>query len=88
MKKVRDSLVAVVPACCIALVFTFAPVDSSYTGGIIGAEPLCAQEDPADAWEAIGAVAEWICGGDPTYCEMGCDPTTGDVSWFYCFCIQ
>ncbi len=88
----KGRIAAVLPACCIAFVFTFAPVESTYTGGIIGAEPLCAQEDPADAceaaWEAIGAFGKWICDGGPTYCEVGCDSRTGQVNWWYCFSIQ
>lgn len=44
MSFIKNVIPSLLPACCIALVFTVAPIDSTYTAGVIGAEPVCAQD--------------------------------------------
>ena len=91
--KPNSVFASLLPACCIALVFTFAPVESTHTVGLIGAEPLCAQESPADrcsqAWEDIVNAHDRHCpAGTQAHCEVVCDAETGDLGRSYCICAQ
>ncbi|MDE0578294.1 MAG: hypothetical protein OXI29_00350 [bacterium] len=69
---------------------TLAPVDSTYTGGIFGAEPLCAQEDPIErcngGWEERVRDAVEFCEGE-AFCDVGCNAKGKVVSW-ECCCLE
>ncbi len=63
MKFFESILPSLLPACCIALVFTVTPIDSTYTAGVIGATPVCAQVAPGverciEAHEDITAIVD------------------------------
>ena len=93
MLKAKSLFASLLPACCIALVFTVAPVDSTYTGGIIGAGPLCAQEDPValctEAWEDIVSTHSKYCPkGTTAHCQVACDRQTGELGHSSCICAQ
>jgi len=93
LRNLKNGLAALLPACCIALVFTFTPVDSTYTFGIIGADPVCAQEDDAadrceDWWEFISAAHDLACPpGTSANCQVACD-LDGNVVESRCMCFR
>lgn len=93
MRNLKNGLAALLPACCIALVFTLTPVDSTYTFGIIGADPVCAQEDDAAArceaaWGWITAVHDLFCpAGTSANCQVACN-LDGDVVESSCMCFR
>ncbi len=93
VRNLKNGLAALLPACCIALVFTLTPVDSTYTFGIIGADPVCAQEDDpvarcSDAWEFITAMHDLVCpAGTSANCQVACN-SDGDVVQSSCMCFQ
>lgn len=71
---------------------TLAPIDSNYTGGIFGAQPLCAQESPTeaclDAWEDLVLAADRHCAeGLVAFCQVACDPETGALLQSLCACV-
>ena len=93
MTNPNSGLAALLPACCIALVFTLAPVDRTSTFGIIGADPVCAQEDDTaascmDAWEIITAIHDLFClAGTSANCQVACN-SDGDVVESSCMCFR
>lgn len=92
MQFFKNSFAAIFPACCIALVFTVAPIDSTYTAGMIGAKPVCAQDSGVDscleAWETITAVVDLFCpAGTRAHCDISCG-LDGDVGQVNCICVQ
>ncbi len=93
MRNLNGVLATLLPASCIALVFTLAPVDSRYTAGIIGAEPLCAQDQGAinrciEAWR--DQVESWdrhCPPGTRAHCEVSCG-LDGSGGQSHCICAQ
>lgn len=93
MRLLRNVISSLLPACCIALVFTVTPIDSTYTAGVIGAEPVCAQ-DPGgvercmEAHEIITGVLDLFCPpGTRAHCEIACN-LDGEVGQVNCICAQ
>ena len=74
------------------MVFTLAPVDSKYTAGLIGAEPVCAQSGIFDClrhWQNITEAVQEGCPPDTdAHCQMTCDLDTGDIGYVSCICAQ
>lgn len=94
MRCLKNSLHTVLPALCIALVFTLAPVDNRYTAGIIGAEPVCAQDPGAIlncvmAWrDMVDTMQRWCPAGTTAHCDVSCDFDTGEIGYASCICVQ
>lgn len=94
-RTIRDAMAVVLTPCFIGLVLTLAPIDSRFTGGLIGADVACAQSssDPTtrcvEWWERMVKEAAEECGG-PAHCQTACDPSTGDPSGVLssCICLQ
>ena len=104
MRNLTSGLAALLPACCIAILLTFTPLDSTHTFGIVGADPVCAQEDDA----VVRCLATWeinaLWFGDPhpgitafhnALCPAGTKAhcqvacnANGDYVESYCMCFQ